>query len=201
MRSPLALVWVVVGALVAGVALSFGQTTAPDGIAPLVNSALPVVTLAALAALAGRQLWACVALAAAAGPLAMVGYYGTSVLRGFGASSSSLLLWVGAGLVAGSVMGAAVWAMRQPREAAPAMAVRGAAVGFWPGIALGEAAHGLTRIADTTPTAYWWAQAAVGLVVLAALAATALDGVRAWVVAVTSTIVVAGGLYVAYGVL
>ncbi len=81
------------------------------------------------------------------------------------------------------------------------MALRGAAVGFWPGIALGEAAHGLTRIAGTTPTAYWWAQAAVGLVVLAALAATALDGVRPWVVAVTSTIVVAGGLYVAYGVL
>ena len=200
MTSPVALVWVVVGALLAGVALSFGQTTAPDGIAPLANSALPVVTLAALAALAGRQLWACVALGAAAGPLAMVGYYGTSVLRGFGASSSSLLLWVTAGLVAGSVMGAAVWAMRQPREDAPSMLLRGLAVGFWPGIALGEAAHGLTRIADTTPTAYWWAQAILGVVVLGVLATTSLNGVRAWAGAVASTIVVAGALYVAYGV-
>ncbi len=199
MRSPVALVWVVVGALLAGVALSFGQTTAPDGIAPLANSALPVVTLAALAALAGRQLWACVALGAAAGPLAMVGYYGTSVLRGFGASSSSLLLWVTAGLVAGSVMGAAVWAMRQPREDAPSMLLRGLAVGFWPGIALGEAAHGLTRIADTTPTAYWWTQAVVAVAVLAALATTRLVGARARLVAVGAAAVVAAGLYVVYG--
>ena len=96
----------------------------------------------------------------------------------------SLLLWVAAGVLAGSVMGAAVWTMRQPRSASPPPWVRGLAVGFWPGIALGEAAHGLIRIADTTPTAYWWTQAVVGVAVLVVLAARCLDSLSSRVLSV-----------------
>lgn len=199
MQRPLNVLVVVLGSLAVGVGLSFGQGLAVEGIAPLFNSALPVVTLAAFAALAGRELWACVVLAGVAGPLAMVGYYGASTLRGLGASSSSLLLWVTAGVLAGSVMGAAVWAMRQPASDAPAPWVRGLAVGFWPGIAIGEAAHGLVRISDTTPTAYWWAQALLGVVVLVALASSRLRSVTAWLVAVASAVTVAAALFVTYG--
>lgn len=199
MRSLRAVLVVVLVSLAAGVALSFGQGAAPDGIAPLANSALPVVTLAAGAALGGRQLWASVVLAACAGPLAMVGYYTTSVLRGYGASSSSVALWVGAGVVAGSVMGAAVWTMGQPRQTPPAMWRRGLAVGYWPGIAVGEAAHGLTRIADTTPTAYWWCQAVLGVAVLAWLAAALLSSWKARLCALASAGAVGIALYTAYG--
>jgi hypothetical protein len=190
---------VVVGSVLAGVALSFGQDLAVEGIAPLFNSALPVVTLAAAVALAGESLSSCVVLAASAGPLAMVGYYGASILRGFGASSSSVLLWVSAGVVAGSVMGAAVWAMRQPHQAPPTAWVRGLAVGFWPGVALGEAAHGLVRIADTTPSAYWWAQGVAGVVVLVVLAARCLWSVPPRLVCVASAGAVAAALFLVYG--
>lgn len=200
MHRPLAVLVVVLGSLAAGVGLSFGQTLSTEGIAPLFNSALPVVSLSALAALAGRDLWACVVLGAVAGPLAMVGYYAASTVRGFGASSSSVLLWVSAGVVFGSVMGAAVWAVRQPVSAGPAAWVRGLAAGFWPGIAFGEAAHGLVRIADTTPTTYWWVQAVLGLVVLVVLAVTRLTTWSARLLSAASALAVAATLFVAYGV-
>jgi hypothetical protein len=196
---PLAVLVVVLGSLAAGVGLSFGQGLSAEGIAPLFNSALPVVTLAALAALGGRDLWACVMLGAVAGPLAMVGYYAASTLRGFGASSSSVLLWVSAGVVFGCVMGAAVWAIRQPLGAEPALWIRGLAVGFWPGIALGEAAHGLVRIVDTTPTTYWWTQAVVGVVVLGILAVSRLTTWSARLLSIASVVAVAASVFVAYG--
>jgi hypothetical protein len=140
-----------------------------------------------------------VALAAAVGPLAMVGYYATSAARGLGASSSSALVWIGAGVVAGSVMGASVWAMRQPATDEPSWWLRALAVGFWPGIALGEAAHGLTRIADTTPSSYWWVQAVLGVLVLVVLASTRLPSSAARLLAAGSAAAVAASLYVVYG--
>jgi hypothetical protein len=199
MPRPLVLVAVALGSLAAGVGLSFGQGLSVEPIAPLFNSALPVVTLGALAALAAHRLWACAILGGVVGPLAMVGYYGAATVRGIGASTSSVLLWVGAGVVAGSLMGAAVWVMKQPRSSGPAPWVRGAAVGLWPGIALGEAAHGLLRIADTTPTAYWWTQAVVALVVLAVLAVRCLHSASERLVAVAVAALVAGSLFVVYG--
>src|SRR5918993_1202708 len=117
-QSPATVLVVVLGSLTAGVGLSFGQGVSGEGVSPLFNFALPVVTLAAVAALAGRELWACAALASIAGPLAMVGYYGASSLRADGVSTSSVFLWVIAGVLAGSLMGAALWAMRQPPRAA-----------------------------------------------------------------------------------
>ena len=45
------------GSLIAGVVMSFGQTYAPEALAPLFNSATPVVALAALVALACRGGW------------------------------------------------------------------------------------------------------------------------------------------------
>jgi hypothetical protein len=199
MPRALVLLAVALGSLAAGVGLSFGQGLSAESIAPLFNSALPVVTLGALAALAGRELWACAALGGVVGPLAMVGYYGAATERGIGASTSSVLLWVTAGVLAGSLMGAAVWAMKQPRSAAPPEGLRGAAVGLWPGIALGEAAHGLLRIADTTPVTYWWAQAIAGLVVLVVLATRCLHSAYACLVSVATAVVVAGALFVVYG--
>ncbi len=198
-QTPRAALVLVLGSIMVGTGLSFGQGIAVDAIAPLFNSALPIVTFAALAAMLRRQLWACVLFASAVGPLAMVGYYATSTLRGLGASSSWALLWIVAGIIAGSVMGAAVWAMRQPLPAMPASWVRGLAVGFWPGIAFGEAAHGLTRIADSTPALYWWVQVGAGVLVLAVLITTRLTAVTARLIAVASAAAVGAGLYVVYG--
>lgn len=180
------------GALAAGVVMSFGQTLALPGLAPLFNSAAPVVALAAAVALAARSWWAHALLAAAAGPLAMVGYYGTSSLRGYGVSSSMVLMWCTAGVVAGVVMGLAVWLLRDNapgvRFIGPMRAL-GAAV--FPAVALGEAAHGVVRIADTTPVAYWWSLGAVGVGVLVWLAVTRLRSAGLMVLAAVAAI--AGG--------
>lgn len=187
-----------VGAIAAGVAISFGQTYAPSAIAPLFNSALPVVTLAAAVSLAGRRWWWAAALGAAAGPLAMVGYYSTAVLRGFGASPSMVALWCAAGVIFGSVMGLAVWTLHGARTAGW---TAGAAAGYWPGIAAGEAAHGLTRIADTTPVGYWWTQLGLAVAVLAIVAARRLAGLRARSTAAVTALVVGACIYAVYGLM
>jgi len=186
----------VAGSLLAGVAISFGQTFAPDWLSSLFNSAAPVVALAAAASLAARRLPGSIALGAIAGPLAMVGYYGTALLRGYGVSSSFFLMWVAAGAVFGSLMGVATWALRNK---APVV-VKAAAAALWPGIVVGEAAHGLTRIADTTSVAYWWVEAALGVAVLAWLVARRVPTTRARVLAVVFTAIIAVALFAIYGI-
>ena len=190
LRVPLALA----GALAAGVVISFGQTFAPDGIAPLFNSAAPVVALAAGVALAARPWWAHVTLGALAGPLAMAGYYGTSLLRGYGVSASMVVMWCVAGVIAGGAMGLAVWLLRghgpQPMRAL------GAAV--FPTVALGEAAHGVVRISDTTPVTYWWSLGAVGVGVLVSLLVTRVSGAWWRALACVTTVVSAGVLFWVY---
>ena len=184
------------GSLVAGVAISFGQTYAPEWLSSLFNSAAPVVALAAAASLAARRLPGSIALGALAGPLAMVGYYGTSHLRGFGVSSNFFLFWVAAGVVFGSLMGVATWALRNP---VPAV-IRAAAAALWPGIAIGEAAHGLMRIADSTTVGYWWAEAALGVAVLAWLAVRRVPTNAARTLAAVFTLVIAAALFAIYGI-
>ncbi|WP_062462479.1 DUF6518 family protein [Demequina soli] len=188
----------IIGCLGAGVAISYGQTFAPPGLHPLVNSGTPVVALAAAASLAAPRLRGAVTLGALAGPLAMAGYYGTALARGFGASAGYVVLWCTAGLVLGAAMGAATWVLRG-RADAPAW-VAGAAAGLLPGIAIGEAAHGLTRIADTTPAAYWWTQLAAGAALLVVLTARmrGAGAERAWAGAATA--LAAAAVYAAYGI-
>ena len=189
------------GPLLAGVGMSYGQTVSPDGLAPLFNSATPVAAIAVVAALAGRRWWHFVALAAAAGPLTMAGYYGTAALRGFGVSSTWLVFWCTAGVAVGAVIGAAVWRLRSRASGPTSPVWRGLAASAWPGIALGEGAHGLLRVSDSTPVGYWWCQVALGLAVLAWLGATR---VRSWAgvaSAALGTLVLGVGLYLSYGAL
>lgn len=190
-RIPLALA----GALIAGVAMSWGQTYAPDVLAPLFNSAAPVVALSAAVAWAGRGTVSTIALGAAAGPLAMVGYYVTAQVRGYG-MSAGLVFWSMAGIVIGSLVGIAIVLMR--RRLHPLATA--AAVAWMPGLALGEAAHGLTRIADTTPVAYWWAQALLAVGVLVWLAITRLTSLASRAAAVIATAGVAAVTWVVYGI-
>ena len=189
--------WVIVVAasLGAGVAMSWGQTYAPDAIAPMFNSAAPVVALAAGMASLASSLRTSVLWGAAAGPLAMAGYYGMSAVRGFGVNSSFVLLWCVAGVLFGSVMGIAVWVINTRHDA-----WAGAAAGFWPGVALGEAAHGRLRIAESTPVAYWLALAVLGAVVLYILLTFKTRGALARVAGLAATAVVAGAVYVVYGI-
>lgn len=184
------------GSLSAGVVMSFGQTYAPDVLAPLFNSATPVIALAALVAAACRGTWwAHALLGASAGPLAMVGYYATTSLRGFPVGMRMVTFWVVAGLVSGVAMGVAVWLLRGNGDPV----LRGVAAGLFPAVALGEAAHGLRRIADSTPASYWWAQAAVGVAVWGWLTVTRLNSWRAGLAALAMGVLAATGLFTVYG--
>lgn len=199
MNRPTALLAATAGPALAGVGMSFGQTVSPDALAPFFNSAAPVVAIAAAAALAGRRPWQAVALAAVAGPSTMAGYYGTAALRGFDVSATWVAFWCTAGVAVGAVMGGAVWLLRSRGGRAPAPAWRGLAASVWPGVALGESAHGLLRVADSTPVAYWWCEVTVGVAVLAWLCATRVRSVVGTAIALLGTLAVAAGLYFTYG--
>ena len=71
--------------------------------------------------------------------------------------------------------------------------------GLFPAVALGEAAHGLRRIAETTPSTYWWAQAAVGVAVLVWLSLTRLRSWRARLAALAVAVLGARVLFLIYG--
>jgi hypothetical protein len=116
-------------------------------------------------------------------------------------SSSWIAFWCTVGVAVGAVAGAAVWILRDSDNRAPSPTWLGLAAAVWPGIALGEAAHGVVRIADSTPVGYWWAEVAVGLAVLATLCTTRVRSPQGVAVAVLGTAAIAGGLYFTYGLL
>ena len=182
-------------AFAAGVGLSYGQTYAPDALAPLFNSAAPIVLVAGLASLASRRWPGAVALGALSAPALVAGYYVASHLRGFAGSAGNIAMWGAAGVIFGAGIGIAWWLLRTP--ASPWLRAAGAAL--FPGIAIGEAWHGLTRIADTTPAAYWWAQAVVGTAMLVLLAAWRLPTWPARLWAVGYTAAIAAAIYAIYG--
>jgi len=135
-------------------------------------------------------------LGALAGPLAIAGYYGTSFARGYGVSMSFVLLWAVAGVLFGAVMGLAVWLLRSPMR--PTW-LRAVAAGYWPGIAAGEAAHGIVRIPVTTSVGYWIGEAIVAIAVLAATLWRKVRGWRATLAAVAAAAAIAVALFAVYG--
>jgi len=103
----------VVAGLAAGIATQLGQSLLPDGWSQAANAISPWLLVAFL--LGSRmpdRRWAALAGIAAL-VLALVGYYAVIELRyGYGASTSSLLLWGVAALVGGPVFGVAGWSWR-----------------------------------------------------------------------------------------
>ena len=182
-------------AFAAGVGLSYGQTYGPDGLAPLFNSAAPIVLVAGLASLGARRWLGAASLGALAAPALVAGYYVASHLRGFAGSAGNIAMWGVAGVIFGAAMGFAWWLLRTPTS--PWLRAAGAAL--FPGIAIGEAWHGLTRIADTTPPTYWWTQALVGAATLVLLAGWRVPTWPARVLAVGFTAAIAAAIYALYG--
>lgn len=201
MNRPATLVAALAGPALAGVGMSFGQTVAPDALAPFFNSAAPVAAIAVVAALAGRRRWQATALAALAGPMTMAGYYGTSAVRGFGVASSWIVFWCTVGVAVGAVLGNAMWVLRAGGSERSTRLSRGLAAAAWPGIAVGEAAHGIVRIGDSTPVGYWWTQCAVGVAILVATCLWRARQRLSVTVAVLATVLVASGLFLTYGAL
>ena len=153
------------GAALAGVLTSFGQ--AVPALASVSNSAGPWFLVAALLCLAAGARAGRVAL-----PLAMVlgvvllelmhvGYWATTVLRGFPDVLSITNPWVLLGVPAGLLAGAAAVAVRS-REAR----WRAGALGVTAAVLVGEGTRGLLQVAATTGHVTWVVEIVVGVVLL-----------------------------------
>ncbi len=112
--------------LFGGALTSYGQTLLSGGWHALVNSASPWVTVALLVGLFARGRWSTAALAGILSQAGLVvGYYGTSELRGYPAGLAAVVIWIAAGVVAGPAYGAAGALLRDRRRL-----IRSAAAGI-----------------------------------------------------------------------
>lgn len=182
--------------LAGGVATSYLQGALPEGLAPLANSAAPWCAVAFIVALRARTPAVAIVCAVLALFLLDLGYGLGSTLRGYTYSTSTTLFWSAAAVVVGPVLGlSAHWI----RHAGPARAAVGA--GCAVGILLGESAHGVLAISETTPLGYWLAEGAVGVLALVAMAATRLRRLLPIAIATGTAVLVGAALLLVYTVL
>lgn len=149
------------GALLAGALSSFGQ--AVPGLSSLANSAGPwfLVALALVLLVRPRRWWVAMPLGVVVLELMHVGYWATTVLRGFPDVLSITNFWVLIGIPAGLLAGAVALAVRSPDGR-----WRGAALGVTAAVLIGEGARALLQVADTTGVAFWVVEIVAGAVVL-----------------------------------
>jgi hypothetical protein len=153
------------GAFLAGVLTSFGQ--AVPALASVSNSAGPWFLVAALLCLvagarAGRvTLPLTMVLGVVLLELMHVGYWVTTVLRGFPDVLSVTNPWVLLGVPAGLLAGAVAVAVRS-RDAR----WRSGAFGVTAAVLVGEGIRGLLQVAATTGHVTWVVEIAVGVVLL-----------------------------------
>lgn len=153
------------GALLAGVLTSFGQ--AVPALSTVSNAAGPWFVVAVALCLLARVRAGRVAL-----PLAMllgvvllelmhVGYWATTVLRGYPDVLSWTNFWVLAGVPAGVLAGAVAVAVRSADER-----WRSAALGVTAAVLVAEGIRALLRVAATTGVTTWVVEIVVGVAAL-----------------------------------
>ncbi|PYY33181.1 MULTISPECIES: DUF6518 family protein [unclassified Curtobacterium] len=200
------------GAVLAGVATSFGQ--AVPGLGTVSNSAGPWFVVAALLVLAagvgrgagagararGRGGWLSVALAMVLGVVLLelmhIGYWAATNLRGYVDTLSITNFWVVMAVPAGLLAGAVAVAARSADGR-----WRGAAAGATAAVLIGEGVRGLLQVAATTGSATWIVQIVVGITVVVvgmALARTPVGRVVALGSGIIGSVAVAA-VYVGVG--
>ncbi|TWF95931.1 DUF6518 family protein [Saccharopolyspora dendranthemae] len=179
--------------LAAGGATAVAQGALPPQVASLANSSGSWTLLAFALALPAPTAFSgavCGALSLA-GMLA--GYVLTDLLRGYPSSTGLMVFWGAAAVLAGPVLGlGAQWLRRRPGTRA--------ALGLSAlcGVLIGEAGYGLLVLAESTHPLYWWGQAGIGVLLLAAGAAWKLRGPGVIVQVVLFTAAVATAFPVLY---
>ena len=182
---------VAAASVLCGLVTFFAQGLLPGAVASFANSASGW-TLVTVLLLAGARVPTAVAaaLGAVSFVLLTLGYAAAAQLQGL---SYDPTLFAVVGVVVGPFVGVATsWL----RAAAPWRAATGTAL--LAGIGVGEAAYGLTTVADTTSPVYWVLIGAVALALLGTVLARRVHGVAWSLLAVVGTAVVAGGFVTAY---
>lgn len=189
-----------VGGLVVGRLTSFGQTWLPDEWRSMANCAGAWCVAAFVLVLPARRVEQArvaalsMALAVVAMLAMLAGYYLTAELRGFGTSSSSVLFWVAAAVVAGPVVGATAAALRPGADSRRAALGAGAVAG----ILVGESAYGLVVVGDTTEPDYWVIQAVAGLAFVVVAGLRRRWRPAPWGLACTALVVATGSFFIGY---
>lgn len=179
-----------VASFLLGVLTFFAQGVLPDAWRSFANSASGWTLLAALLVFGSRVS---TRLAAVLGGLSFVllvlGYTAGACLQGL---SYSPLLFGVVGLIVGPFVGVATAWLRY-------RGVRGAlGTALLSGVFTGEAAYGLTLIADSTRPEYWVAIGALGLILLIGMLSKRLRGWAPITLAIGGTAAVAGAFVAAY---
>ncbi len=167
--------------LAVGALTSFGQTVlGGTALGGLVNAVSPWLVAPFLVGALARRGW----VAALAGVLACVGevagYYATAELRGFPAGAGAVILWAGAGLVGGPLLG---WAGRQWRVGTGPL--RGLGAGLLVGCWLAEALVTYLLVLRYVDDAAVFAGVAAVLVVVLGRTGRQTRAVLAWSAAAT----------------
>ena len=180
--------------LLLGAATFFAQGFLPAALTSFANSASgwTSVTVLLLTGIRVRPAIAAL-LGATSFVLLTVGYAAAAQLRGLYYDPTLFAL---VGVVVGPFVGIATSWLRavQPWQAALGTALLA-------GIGVGEAAFGLTAVADTTSPVYWVLIGAAALALLIAMLIRRIRGVPWKLLAVIGTCVTAGAFVVAYGLL
>jgi hypothetical protein len=180
--------------LALGALTAYAQGWLPSGVASLANSAAPWCLCAfAFGASTPRRL-----AAGWYGSLTLlalvVGYYGTNeLLRGYPSSGTYVAFWSLAAVLAGPLLGVGGCAVRHERGLLAAAGAGG--VG---GLLVAEGIHGLTVVAATTSTTYWWCEIVLGCALWAWLAATRLRSPGLKLASGAIGVLIVGLLYAVY---
>lgn len=166
-------------ALSLGVLTSYGQEWLPSQLGSLANSSGSWSLLAfglALFLATGVRTAALIGLLALLALLA--GYVFGASVRGYSSGVTLIAFWGAAALLAGPLIGIGAHWVRSSVDPRPAFGA-----GAMSGVLVGEGVYGVTFIADTTYTPYWWGEILVGLALAGWVVGRSRRRLRAFAVA------------------
>ena len=152
--------------LAVGVLTAYAQGWLSNELGSLANSAGPWSLAAFLVARCARRLVAAIPAAMTTLICCEVGYAIATNVRGGSNSSTTVLFWLIAAVLAGPPLGVAgAWSVHRDTR-------RGIGFGVIAGVLIGEGIYGWATVADTTDWRYWAIETVVGLMIAGVTIAT-----------------------------
>jgi hypothetical protein len=184
---------VAIVALALGVLTAYAQGWLPQQMGSLANSTGSWALVAFALSLMATSGWLAAVFGSASLLALLAGYLLGAEMQGYPSSTTTVLFWGAAALLAGPLLGLSAFWIKTRRDVLAATGV-----GAVSGVLMGEGIYGLTQVADTTYPPYWWVEIVVGLILLLAVAWRRLLGVRAVVVSVGVAVLAAVAFVLVY---
>jgi hypothetical protein len=180
-------------ALALGVLTAYAQGWLPQKMGSLANSAGSWALVAFALSLMATSGWLAAVFGSASLLALLAGYVLGAEMQGYPSSTTTVLFWGAAALLAGPLLGLSAFWIKTRRDLLAATGV-----GAVSGVLIGEGIYGLTQVADSTYPPYWWGEIVVGLILLLAVAWRRLLGLRAVVVSVGVAVLAAVAFVLVY---